>query len=139
CRLRPLGKDTCRVLLSTALPLQPGDWTVLRDPSRRLVTGALVLDVEPPPLRRRGAARARASALERATGTPDVLAEVARRGTTTREHLAALGILPAGAPVPAGLLQVGEYIIDPEAWDRWGIELAKAVDRHRAATPLDAG
>lgn len=139
CRLRPLGEDTCRVRLAAPLALQPGDRAVLRDPSRRLVTGALVLDVEPPPLRRRGAARARAAVLESATGSPDVAAEVARRGTTTRAHLAALGVLPADASVPAGVLHIGDNLVDPSIWSRWADELVEAVDRQQAATPLNAG
>jgi selenocysteine-specific elongation factor len=139
CRLRPLGEDTCRVQLATPLPLQPGDQTVLRDPSRRLVTGALVLDIEPPALRRRGAARARADDLQSTTGSPDIHAEVARRGSTTRKHLAALGILPIDSALPDGLLQVGEHAVDTAAWERWRAELLDAVDRHRAATPLDQG
>jgi selenocysteine-specific elongation factor len=139
CRLRPLGEDTGRLQLSAPLPLQSGDQTVLRDPSRRLVTGALVLDVEPPVLRRRGAARARAAELEGATGRPDPAAEVARRGLATRDHLAALGVLDAQAPVPDGLRQVGDYLVDEAAWTRWGNELADEIDRHHAATPLEAG
>lgn len=139
CRLRPLGGDIARVTLSRPLPLQWGDRAVLRDPSRRVVTGLTVLDVDPPPLRGRGAARARAAALARATGVPDPRAEVARRGWVTRAHLAAIGVLDPDAPVPDGLVAVGEYLVDSGAWAAWGRALADAVDVHHAAEPLKAG
>jgi len=139
CRVRPLGDDTARALLTTALPLEPGDRAVLREPSSRLVTGLVVLDVEPPPLRRRGAARIRADELKDATGVPDPRVEVARRGSMTRGQLAALGVLDIDAPLSDGLRQVGDHLVDTDAWDRWGQTLAASVDAHHAATPLDAG
>ena len=139
CRVRPLGEDTARLLLSTALPLEPGDRAVLREPSNRLVTGFVVLDVDPPPLRRRGAARIRADQLKDATGVPDPRVEIARRGTITRGHLAALGILSMDAPVPEGLRQVGDHLVDTDSWARWGQNLADAVDAHHTAKPLEAG
>jgi selenocysteine-specific elongation factor len=139
CRVRPLGEDTARLRMATRLPLQPGDRAVLREPSSRLATGIVVVDVDPPALRRRGAAKVRAAELEEATEGPDVLAEVARRGSVTRARLAALGILDTSAALPDGLLTVGEHIVDPAAWQRWRTELADAVDEHRAAAPLEPG
>jgi len=139
CRVRPLGEDTARALLTTPLPLEPGDRAVLREPSSRLVTGLVVLDIDPPPLRRRGAARIRADELKDATGDPDPRVDVARRGSMTRGHLAALGVLSIDAPVPEGLRQVGDHLVDPDAWDHWGQNLADAVDAHHAETPLEAG
>ncbi|TDV56330.1 selenocysteine-specific translation elongation factor [Actinophytocola oryzae] len=139
CRVRPLGEDTARVRLATPLPLEPGDRAVLREPSSRLATGVVVLDVDPPSLRRRGAALDRAIELEDATGAPDVLAEVARRGCVTRTRLAALGVLPVSEPAPASLVEVGEYLIDPTTWQQWGKDLAEAVDAHRSTAPLEPG
>ncbi len=139
CRVRPLGADTARLRLASPLPLEPGDVAVLREPSSRRATGLVVLDVDPPPLRRRGAARSRAAELARATGRPDVPAEVARRGSVTRQRLAALGVLGAADPVPAGLVEVGDHLVDPRTWRRWGTALAEAVDGYRAAAPLEPG
>ncbi|MGH3759257.1 selenocysteine-specific translation elongation factor [Actinophytocola sp.] len=143
CRVRPfgggLGTDSARLSLASPLPLEPGDRAVLREPSSRLATGLVVLDVDPPVLTRRGAALNRAIELEGATGLPDVLAEVARRGSVTRARLAALGVLPATDPAPAELVVVGDHLVDPSTWQRWGKELAAAVDEHRVAAPLEPG
>ncbi|HEX5113953.1 MAG TPA: selenocysteine-specific translation elongation factor [Pseudonocardiaceae bacterium] len=140
CRIRPLGEDTGRVRLAARQPLRPGDRAVLREPSSRLATGAVVLDVDPPALRRRGAARARAVALEALAGDrPDVLAEVARRGSVTRARLAALGILDVPEPLPAGLLAFGEHVVHPDRWRHWQAELARVVDEHHATAPLEPG
>jgi selenocysteine-specific elongation factor len=57
----------------------------------------------------------------------------------TRGHLAALGVLSIDAPVPEGLRQVGDHLVDPDAWDHWGQHLADVVDAHHAETPLEAG
>ncbi|MCU1591075.1 MAG: selenocysteine-specific translation elongation factor, partial [Frankiales bacterium] len=55
-RIRLLGDDVARLSLTRALPLQPGDRGVLRDPGgHRLAAGVVVLDADPPTLRRRGA------------------------------------------------------------------------------------
>jgi selenocysteine-specific elongation factor len=137
--VRPFGEDTARVRLASPLPLEPGDRAVLREPSSRLATGVVVLDVDPPELRRRGAALNRAVELEDATGRPDVLAEVARRGSVTRTRLTALGVLGADEPVPEELVVVGEHLVDPSTWQRWAKELAAAVDEHRTAAPLEPG
>ncbi|MDP9427481.1 MAG: selenocysteine-specific translation elongation factor, partial [Actinomycetota bacterium] len=56
-RLRPLEGTAVRLRLGTPLPLRVGDRLLLRDPGARRVLGADVRDVDPPELRRRGAAR----------------------------------------------------------------------------------
>jgi selenocysteine-specific elongation factor len=139
CRIRPLGEDTARLRLTTPLPLEQGDRAVLRDPSRRVVTGLIVLDVEPPTLRRRGAARARAEVLHSRDGRPDPLAEVRRRGSVTRAHLVALGVLPPDTPAPLGVREVADHLVDEETWAKWGRRLVRAVDANHSATPLEAG
>jgi selenocysteine-specific elongation factor len=98
-----------------------------------------VLDVDPPALRRRGAARARAAVLERMTDRPDVITEVAARGSVTRARLAALGVLGVDEPLPEVLLTVGEYVVHPDTWRRWREQLAAAVDAHHASAPLEPG
>ncbi len=139
CRIRPLGEDTGRIRLASRQPLQPGDRAVLREPSSRLVTGMVVVDVDPPVLRRRGAAKARAAELDLLVDRPDTVTEVARRGSTTRARLAVLGILDTQEPLPDGLLTIGEHVVHPDAWRRWRDGLYAAVDEHRAASPLAPG
>ena len=71
-RVRALGADHARLTLPRPLPLQAGDRAILRDPGRQSVAaGVLVLDADPPPLARRGAAGSRAVALAAAAGRPD--------------------------------------------------------------------
>ncbi|MFF5212644.1 selenocysteine-specific translation elongation factor [Streptosporangium sp. NPDC000396] len=111
-RLRPLGEDTARLTLSQPLALRSGDRGLLRDPGRRaIVTGVRVLDVRPAPLRRRGAAAARAAALAgvRVPTAADLLrwhgllsrADLTAMGCPPPEHSGS-GTLAAGRPVTGG-------------------------------------
>ena len=140
-RLRPLGDDVARLRLASPLPLQPGDAAVLREPSSRLATGLTVLDVDPPPLRRRGAAQGPGPG-PRPTpaGRPDPVAEVLRRGSETRARLAALGVLPLAAPVPAGAARGRRPAGRPGALQRLARgAAARAVDAATARSPLEPG
>ncbi|GAA1826105.1 selenocysteine-specific translation elongation factor [Microlunatus capsulatus] len=137
-RVRPLGGSTARLTLPAPLPLEPGDRLVLRDPGRHAVAaGALVLEADPPALRRRGAAAARAVALGRAaTADPaaQLAAQVQRRGAVRRAELLALGI-----PVDdlSHVRASGDWLVDPAVWERWQRDLTTAVDAHAGAHPLD--
>ncbi len=136
-RLRPLGGDTARLTLHRPLPLRAGDRALLRDPgAQQVAAGVLVLDVDPPPLRRRGAAAARAETLTTAGAVPDVAAEVARRGAARRDDLAALGV--ALDDLSAVRVE-GEWLVDPQRWTRWVEQLRAAVDAHARAAPLEPG
>lgn len=139
CRVRPLGADTCRIQLERRLPLTFGDRAVLRDPSRRLASGVIVLDVEPPTFDRRGAARARAAELVARGGRPDPAAEVARRGAVSRDHLVALGVLGADEPAPASCRHVAGLLVDEDAWSGWRRALDAMVTARRASAPLEPG
>jgi selenocysteine-specific elongation factor len=131
--LRPLGGDVVRVRLPGPLPLRAGDRAVLRDPGRQTVAaGLLVLDADPPPLRRRGAAAARAVELRSATGKLDGTVEVMRRGAMRRAHLQSLGGLP-----PEGVIEIGQWLIAPEQWDRWVAAVAPAVAASAQRDPLE--
>lgn len=136
-RLRPLGEDTARLTLHRVLPLRAGDRALLRDPGAQAVAaGVLVLDVDPPALRRRGAAADRAQVLVAAGAVPDLAAEVARRGAVRRADLAALGVpLDDVGAVRAD----GEWLVDPARWSAWTSRLDAAVRAHVAAAPLDGG
>jgi selenocysteine-specific elongation factor len=136
-RVRPLGEDTARLQLHTALPLRAGDRALLRDPgAQTVVSGALVLDADPPVLRRRGAAAQRAGALAEAGGVPDLAAEVGRRGAVRRDELASLGV-----PLDdlSGVQVLGDWLVDPEQWTSWGEQLVRVVDAAIAAAPLEGG
>ncbi|MDN5796194.1 MAG: selenocysteine-specific translation elongation factor [Intrasporangium sp.] len=101
-RLRPLEAGIARLTLERALPLETDDRAILRDPGADdVLVGAIVLDPAPPPLRRRGAAIARARDLARPA--PDPLAdEVRRRGHVQRDELLLLGLDPDAAQPPDG-------------------------------------
>jgi selenocysteine-specific elongation factor len=130
-RLRPLGDDTARLTMTRPLPLHIGDRLLLRDPGARRVTGADVLDVRPPALRRRGAAAARAREL--ATGVPGAAELVRWHGLIRRSDLVAMGVSPESEPV------AGDWLADPAHWTSLRRRLAEEVRRHAAADPLEPG
>jgi selenocysteine-specific elongation factor len=131
-RLRPLGDGTARLLLPRPLPLRAGDRALLRDPAAQVVAaGVEVLDADPPPLRRRGAARQRGAVL--AAGPVTAPDEVARRGAVRREDLQRLGVDTSGLPDVAG------WLVDPAQQERWAAALRRLVQDHDTAAPLDRG
>ena len=130
-RVRPLDADTARLALEAPLPLRIGDVGLLRDPGRhRVLTGVTALDVDPPALFRRGAARERAAALSGVTGVPDLAGELARRRVVHRDHLRAMGV-----PVP----EHGGWLVDEEHAAVLRSRLLAAVAEHAARHPLEAG
>lgn len=136
-RLRPLGPDTTRLTLHRPLPLRAGDRALLRDPGRQsVVAGVLVLDADPPVLRRRGAALERAGVLQSAGQTPDLARELTRRGAARRDDLVALGL-----PLDdlGALLVHGDWLVDPATWQRWTSALQAAVHAQLASEPLEGG
>jgi len=108
CGVRPIGADTARFTLGTALPLRVGDRVVLRH-DRGVAGGAGVLDVDPPALNRRGAALRRAGDLVAYPDTPDGMSELHRRGIVRAGTLRAIGVEPP--PVPA---TAGDWLVDPD-------------------------
>ncbi len=136
-RLRPLGPDTARAVLHRPLPLRAGDRALLRDPGRQTVAaGALVLDADPPGLRRRGAAAERGSALVTAGAVPNLIDEVARRGAVRRAELQALGVATERGD---GVVVHGDWLIAPARWTAWTRGLQAAVDAHARSAPLEGG
>ncbi|GLZ56006.1 selenocysteine-specific translation elongation factor [Actinomycetospora sp. NBRC 106378] len=145
-RVRPLSRDdapdasdssrTVRLTLREPLPLRPGDRALLRDPGAHAVLGGVtVLDVRPPELRRRGAARARAGELATSDGTPDTAVELSRRRVLRAADLAGLGLAdpPSGTPAAAG------WYVDPEHLATLAARLPELVAAHAAADPLEPG
>ena len=140
-RLSPFDDDHARLALDRPLPLVLGDRVVLRDPgSRSVLGGALVLDADPPALRRRGDRARRAARLAGLDAGGDVLAEVARRGAVPAERLHRLGLLPAAdAAAPAGVRAVGGWWVHAPVLDAWQERLRTAVEELHARDPLAAG
>lgn len=137
-RLRPLGGNIARLQIPEPVPLQIGDRALLRDPGRQLVAaGVHVLDPDPPELRRRGAAAARAAQLSAFDGTPNAAAETVRRRAVRRDHLLALGVPPADGPGPA--VEVAGWLVARPAWAEWARRLPEELARWSEAHPLEAG
>jgi len=100
--VRPLGTAAARLRLTRPLPLRVGDIGLLRDAGEhRIAAGIEVVDVRPPLLRRRGAARARAEELASGRARPPVCARA--------DELRAMGFAVTGLPV-------GEWIVDQQWW-----------------------
>ncbi|MFC5142089.1 selenocysteine-specific translation elongation factor [Actinomycetospora rhizophila] len=139
-RVRPLPSEPgatrlVRLTLHEPLPLRPGDHALLRDPgAHRVLGGVTVLDVRPPSLRRRGAARVRAGELATTEGVPDAHGELARRRLMRRDDLVALG-----ASVPDDVPSAAGWLVDPAWLSSLAPRLVEAVARHTEEQPLDAG
>jgi selenocysteine-specific elongation factor len=123
--VRPLGADAARLRLTRPLPLRVGDIGLLRDPGEhRIAAGVEVLDVRPPPLRRRGAARVRADELATGRARPP---ECARA-----DELRAMGFQATGQ-------RVGEWVVDEQWWAERRQQMVTAVQRWAAQHDIAAG
>ncbi|HVN10511.1 MAG TPA: SelB C-terminal domain-containing protein [Kineosporiaceae bacterium] len=126
-----------RLTLRRPLPLLPADVALLRDPgAHRIVARVTVLDTSPPPLRMRGAARARALELARlhAGGTVDATAVLRARGVLHRGWLRS-----TGAAAPEKALVAGDWLVDPDAAARWRARLAESVVARRPTAGVEPG
>jgi selenocysteine-specific elongation factor len=134
-RLRLLEGTAVRLRLVSPLPLRVGDRLLLRDPGARRVLGADVRDVDPPELRRRGAARRRAAELAaQPAGTAGAAAELARRRFVRAADFAAMGW-----PVPEEATAVGPWLLAPGLVDELAAALPGIVARYRQLRPLEPG
>ena len=123
--VRPLGTAAARLRLTRPLPLRIGDIGLLRDPGEhRIAAGIEVLDVRPPQLRRRGAARERADELATGRVRPPVCARV--------NELRAMGFEVAGR-------RVAEWIVDPDWWTERRQQMMTAVERWVTEHDVAAG
>jgi selenocysteine-specific elongation factor len=134
-RLRPLDGPVVRLRLAEPLPLRVGDRLLLRDPGNRRVLGADVLDVDPPELRRRGAARLRAAELAaRLPGTAGAPAELARRRIVRADDFAAMGW-----PVPPDATAHGPWLVAAGVSEGLAARVSDVVARYRQLRPLEPG
>jgi selenocysteine-specific elongation factor len=134
-RLRPLAGAVVRLRLAAALPLRVGDRLLIRDPGARRVFGADVRDVDPPELRRRGAARQRAAELgAQPDGTAGAAADLGRR-----RIVRAADFIAMGWPVPADATVHGPWLLAAGVADRLAAQVPDAVTRYRRLRPLEPG
>lgn len=134
-RLRPLEGSVVRLRLTAALPVRVGDRLLLRDPGTRRVLGADVRDVDPPDLRRRGAARARAAELvAQPGGTAGAAVDLARRRIVRVDDFTAMGW-----PVPDGASVHGPWLMAAGLQDDLAARVPDVVTRYRRLRPLEPG
>ncbi|MFP5348057.1 MAG: selenocysteine-specific translation elongation factor [Actinomycetes bacterium] len=141
-RLRPLGPAAVRLRLRAPLPLRIGDVALLRDPGRRQVlSGLTVLDVDPPALDRRGAARMRAADLAQLSPRPDAAAELRRRRVARRSRLVAMGVpdVDVDALARDKVRSDGDWLLDGDHADALAGKLRELVEEHRRLHPLEVG
>lgn len=123
--VRTLGRRAARLRLAKPLPLRVGDIGLLRDPGEhRIAAGAEILDVRPPTLDRRGAARARAEELAAGPARPPVFARAA--------DLRAMGVAASGR-------RIGEWVVDEQAWARARARALSEFEDWSARHPVAAG
>ncbi|MBV9796216.1 MAG: selenocysteine-specific translation elongation factor [Actinobacteria bacterium] len=143
-RLRVLGRAEpdggkpavlARLTLRDQLPLHVGDRILLRDPGAAglFIVGAAVLDLIPPPLKRRGAATAAAAELAR-WPDPPAAGDLLRRHRLLRTGtLTAMGV--TGGPPPVA----GEWQADPSFWSTAADRLTELTRDHAEQNPLAVG
>jgi selenocysteine-specific elongation factor len=123
--VRPLGEAAARLRLARPLPLRIGDIGLLRDPGEhRIAAGIEVLDIRPPALRRRGAARERADELATGRAHPPVCARA--------NELYAMGFPVTG-------LRVGDWVVDKDWWSERRQHLMTAVADWSSRHDIAAG
>jgi selenocysteine-specific elongation factor len=137
CHYRPLGDGLGRLTLPEALPLRVADRALLRDAGSRRLWGVRVLDPAPPPLRRRGAATARASRLRSVGAAPDLADELDRRGWARLDLLRRIGVPTEGARRVS--VQADGWLLDPTHVDGLRVRLADLVAAHARTQPLADG
>lgn len=166
--VRPLSGDYARLSLAHPLPLQLLDRFVVRSPGGRHVSaGVQVIDVYPPELNRRGAARRRAEELalladvspshatttaaaspSHATSTP---AASPSPFTDPTGYIQRVGYVPVGklqragfsvsdpAVPPQGIIAFRQWWIAARQITRWKNQLLVVLEKHAQDNPLAAG
>ncbi len=136
--LRPLSADFARISLAHPLPLRLLDRFVVRSPGgRHVVAGVEAVDLRPPELNRRGAARRRAKELSAQGSFRDPASYLRRVGFARVDDLARDGFTTA-AP-PQGIIAFRDWWIAASQVTRWKHTLTDALHAHTAAHPLAPG
>ncbi|MFC7400748.1 selenocysteine-specific translation elongation factor [Citricoccus sp. GCM10030269] len=154
-RVRPFDGGHARLTLERRLPLIPGDRLVLRDPGSRTVFGGVhVLDVDPPPLTRRGDGTRHAAYLNTVPDGGDARLEVVRRGAVREKFLRTLGLVgaeadsgaaadegsgPATDRVPEGVRSLAGWWVHEPVLAAWCERLRAAARGLSERDPLAAG
>ncbi|MDK8846569.1 selenocysteine-specific translation elongation factor [Corynebacterium sp. MSK297] len=166
-RVRPLSADYARLNLAHPLPLQLLDRFVVRSPGGRHVSaGVQVIDVYPPELNRRGAARRRAEELElladgnsagrdRNDRSPSDATTTAAASpspfTDPTGYIQRVGYVPVGklqragfsvsdpAVPPQGIIAFRQWWIAARQITRWKNQLLVVLEKHAQDNPLAAG
>jgi selenocysteine-specific elongation factor len=97
------------------------------------ILGAIVLDVAPPALTRRGAAGAAARELATWPEQPGAAELLRRHGLLKASALLAMGVHEHPEPV------TGEWLADPAHWTALAAELGEVLAAHAAREPLAPG
>jgi len=129
-RVRLLGGRIARLSLREPMPLHVGDHVLLRD---RSVHGAVVLDVTPPSLSRRGAGASAAAELGAWPDRPAAADLLRRHGLLRASALLAMGVTEHPEPVS------GEWLADPGHWADLAARLGEAVTAQVGREPLARG
>jgi selenocysteine-specific elongation factor len=146
-KVRMLGSGHARLTLRDPVPLHVADRVLLRDPGAaasqdapgavtapwRGITGAVVLDLNPPPLTRRGAAAAATAELASWPESPTAANLLMRRGLARSADLAAMGMTGLPPPVAAG------WLADPAHWASLAVRLTSLVAEYAEREPLAPG
>lgn len=136
--LRPLSADFARISLAHPLPLRLLDRFVVRSPGgRHVVAGVEAVDLRPPELNRRGAARRRAEELSAQHSFRDPASYLHRVGFARVDDLVRDGFTTA-AP-PQGIIAFRDWWIAASQVTRWKHTLTDALHAHTAAHPLAPG
>ena len=136
--LRPLSADFARISLAHPLPLRLLDRFVVRSPGgRHVVAGVEAVELRPPELNRRGAARRRAEELSAQDSFRDPASYLRRVGFARVDDLARDGFTTV-AP-PQGIIAFRDWWIAATQVTRWKQSLTDALHAHAAAHPLAPG
>lgn len=136
--LRPLSADFARISLAHPLPLRLLDRFVVRSPGgRHVVAGVEAVDLRPPELNRRGAARHRAEELSAQDSFRDPASYLRRVGFARLDDLDRDGF--ATTAPPQGIIAFRDWWIAASQVTRWKQALTHALQAHTAAHPLAPG
>ena len=136
--LRPLSADFARISLAHPLPLRLLDRFVVRSPGgRHVVAGVETVDLRPPELNRRGAARRRAEELSAQESFRDPACYLRRVGFARVEDLDRDGF--ATTAPSQGIIAFRDWWITASQVTRWKHALTDALHAHTAAHPLAPG